>query len=116
MSRANERRGRGGFCQIKSTSTGTGYLAGTELSSQLRNPVGSFALQEWCFYCVKLAKKRFSFTLYLSSSETQGQMCDDNSASFCRLSPVKSSTHPYHLPLEQTILVYHRVVGGVVVM
>ena len=61
VSRANETRGRGGFCQTKSTSTGTGDLAGTELSSQLRNLVGSFALQEKCFYCVK-TKKRFSFT------------------------------------------------------
>ena len=39
-------------------------------------------------------------------------MCDDNSASLCKLSPVKFSTHPYHLPFEQTILVHHRVVGG----
>ena len=60
VSGANETRGRGRFCQTKSTSTGAGYLAGTELSSQLRNPVGSFALQEKCFYCVK-TKKRFSF-------------------------------------------------------
>ena len=56
VSRANKTRWRGGFCQTKSTSTGTGYLAGTELSSQLRNPVGSFALQEKCFYCVKTKK------------------------------------------------------------
>ena len=60
VSRANETRGRGEFCQTKSTSTDTSYLAGTELSSQLRSPVGSFALQEKCFYCVKI-KKRFSF-------------------------------------------------------
>ena len=55
--RAEQTRGRGGFCQNKSTSTGMGYLAGTELSSQLRNPVGSFALQEKCFYCAKTEKR-----------------------------------------------------------
>ena len=68
VSRANETRGRGGFCQTKLTSTGTGYLAGTELSSQLRNPVGSFALQEKCFYCVK-TKKRFSFVSVIAWAE-----------------------------------------------